>query len=267
MTEQIPSIRVMTYNVHSCVGTDKKLSVERVAEVIEDLKPDIVALQELDVGLSKSGGAHQPDLIAEQIGMHSHFFSSVEIAEGQFGNALLSRFPIHVVKSDCFFLPLTNFRRVWFEKVWRPHVKPRGATLANIETPIGRVSVANTHLGLFRHERNLQVRAMLGEDWLNLPDLSEQLVVLGDFNLGPNSDEYRLLAEAFVDAQTVVPGREPEKTFPSHLPLRRIDHMFLRGDLRVRNVFVPRRGINHKASDHLPVVADLERPVTSGGDI
>ncbi|HYG26664.1 MAG TPA: endonuclease/exonuclease/phosphatase family protein, partial [Caulobacteraceae bacterium] len=62
-------LRLMTYNVHRCVGTDRDLDVERVAEVIADCQPDIVALQELDVGRARTRGVDQAHRLAELLGM------------------------------------------------------------------------------------------------------------------------------------------------------------------------------------------------------
>ena len=86
--------RIMTYNVHSCVGVDEKLDVGRIAAVIAQSKPDIVALQELDVGRPRTGGVDQAHAIASELGMHFHFHPAFNIAEEQYGDAILSTVPL-----------------------------------------------------------------------------------------------------------------------------------------------------------------------------
>src|SRR4029453_6519769 len=101
-------IRVMTYNTRACVGSDRRLNPERVARVIEALAPDIVALQELDVGRTRSAGSDQPAWLAARLGMQFDFCSARECDGGRYGNAILSRHPLTQVRHGC--LP----------RVWRP---------------------------------------------------------------------------------------------------------------------------------------------------
>ena len=70
--------RIVTYNVHRCVGTDRRLNVARVAEVLAALNPDIVALQELDVGRRRTGYADQAHEIAARLKMASHFHPAAQ---------------------------------------------------------------------------------------------------------------------------------------------------------------------------------------------
>ena len=83
-------MRIMTYNVHGCVGVDRKLDVGRVAAVIAQCKPDIVALQELDVCRARSGNVDQAHAIASRLGMTFHFNSAMNIAEERYGDAVLT---------------------------------------------------------------------------------------------------------------------------------------------------------------------------------
>jgi len=87
----------MTYNVHSCVGTDGKLDPSRIAEVIARSSADIVALQELDVGQKRTDGLHQPEWLAERLSMFVHFTAARRCDEGHYGNAILSRHPLSVM--------------------------------------------------------------------------------------------------------------------------------------------------------------------------
>ena len=90
----------MTYNIHSCIGMDGKISPERIARVIARYSPDIVALQELDVGRARTGRVDQADLIAQYLQMDYQFFPTVRIRKGLYGNAILTHFPMRSVRAD-----------------------------------------------------------------------------------------------------------------------------------------------------------------------
>jgi endonuclease/exonuclease/phosphatase family metal-dependent hydrolase len=92
-------MRLVTYNVHSCVGTDGKLDIPRVAAVIAALEADIVCLQELDVGRARTGGVDQARAIAELVKMHSRFHPAMFVREEQYGDAILTALPNRVVKA------------------------------------------------------------------------------------------------------------------------------------------------------------------------
>ena len=92
--------RILTYNVHRCLGTDGRLSPERIADVIAAYEPDVVALQELDVGRLRSGGVDQAHAIARALGMHVHFHASLRVLEEQYGNAILTHRPSQLVKAE-----------------------------------------------------------------------------------------------------------------------------------------------------------------------
>lgn len=95
------SLRVMTYNVHRCIGTDGKISPERITRVIARHDPDVVALQEVDQGRTRTHGSDQAKHIAEIVEMAHHFHPVLSLAEGNYGNAILTRHPLRVVKTGC----------------------------------------------------------------------------------------------------------------------------------------------------------------------
>src|SRR4029078_1153837 len=90
----LPRLRVATYNVHGCVGMDRRRSESRIAEGIASMSADIVGLQELDLGRSRSLHADQAGLIATQLGWKYHFHPAMRSGDEQYGNAIVSRFPI-----------------------------------------------------------------------------------------------------------------------------------------------------------------------------
>lgn len=235
--------RIVTYNVHSCIGMDRQHSPRRIADVLAALEPDIVALQELDVGRARSGGIDQAQVIAEQLGMKMHFHPAFSVLEERYGDAILTALPSRLVKAG--LLPgLAS----------APRREPRGALWAEITVGTEKLQVINTHLGLSGRERVAQVRTLLGPDWLGHPDCARPLILAGDFNAPPPTAAYRLLRRHLEDAQ--LPGRR-RPTFPSRFPLLGLDHIFFDGPLCFENVATIRTPQTRLASDHLPLVADF----------
>jgi len=241
---------MMTYNVHGCVGVDRKLDVGRIAAVIGQARPDIVALQELDVGRPRSGGVDQAHAIATRLGMSFHFNSALSVEEERYGDAILTALPQSLVKSGPLPTP-PRLRRL----------EPRGALWVQILTAGGPLQVINTHLGLVPQEQKTQVASLLGRDWLGHPDCRDPTVLLGDFNATSRYAAYRALARRLRDVQRADvglkrPGRVV-RTFPSRLPILRIDHVFVSPSIEVAGVFAPDTALARVASDHLPLVVDL----------
>jgi endonuclease/exonuclease/phosphatase family metal-dependent hydrolase len=248
------SVRVMTYNVHSCIGMDGQLSPERIARVIAHYEPDVVALQELDVGRPRTGGADQVHLIARRLEMAYHFHPTIRVAEERYGNAILSRMPMRLVKADK--LPgLAN----------RPRLEPRGAIWTTVEVDGCDVQIFNTHLGLRRRERLNQVDALLGDGWLGHPDCRGPVVLLGDLNAGPTSPVYRRLSGVLRDAQIAATDHRPKNTWFGPFPTNRIDHVMVDSATQVLRVEVPKTGLTRRASDHLPLLVDLAVDPAIGG--
>ena len=89
-----------TYNVHGCVGMDGQRSEDRIAEVIASMSADIVGLQELDLGRARSADVDQAALIAEELGWKYYFHPAMRRGDEQYGNAIVSRFPIALKRAD-----------------------------------------------------------------------------------------------------------------------------------------------------------------------
>jgi len=237
----VPTFRVMTYNAHSCVGTDGKLEPERIAEVIARAEPDLVALQELDVGQRRTLGLHQPDWLAERLGMLVHFTPARSCNEGHYGNAMLSRHPFSVVSEG-------NLRRRRDEA--------RAVQWLRVRIEGLELSVMNTHLSIHFRERLLQIEQLLGAEWIAKAERNVPLVICGDLNSSRFSPVYRGLSRDLVDAPRAN-GARAAATWPSRLPLFRIDHLFTSRSIRVVRCEVRRDALSMVASDHLPLLADL----------
>jgi len=240
-------LRLMTYNIHSCVGSDRVVSPERIARTIIEYRPDIVALQEVDVGRTRTGSTDQAAVIAGLLEMHWHFHPAVERGRECFGDAILSRYPLRVTRAGA--LPVVR-RTVWPE--------PRGALWVTVDCDGRAVQVLNTHFGLSGRERLLQAERLVGPEWLGHPDCAAPRLLCGDFNAFPGSAPHRRLGQTLT-AVADPPG-PALKTFPSRWPLVRVDHVFHSPDLSVRQVQVPRTPLTRLASDHLPLIVEMTLP-------
>lgn len=258
MLEYMSKFRVMTYNVHSCIGRDRKADPERIARVIEQYRPDVVALQELDLNRTLSGSTDQPQRIAEILKMDYHFYSSMKVEEGEYGNAILSCFPVELVAAGPLPRVTDGIQLTMLEKLLRSTREPRGFLWTQIRVNGRSVQVVTTHLGLTNHDREKQVQFMLGKDMLGRLSAGDPVIFLGDFNDTHRSRVYRDIIADFRDAQEEVRGVRRMHTFSSFFPFRCLDHVFLRGKIRVSDINVPRTPLTEKASDHLPMIADVE---------
>jgi endonuclease/exonuclease/phosphatase family metal-dependent hydrolase len=241
-------LRIVTYNVHSCIGMDGKLSARRIARVIARTHPDIVALQELDVGRARSGHENQAQVIAHYLTMEHHFHPAIHVEEEQYGDAILSHLPMRLVKAACLPpAPGPYSRR-----------EPRGALWVAVDLMGTEIQVINTHLGLWPGERLRQTEELLGENWLGDPRCQGPVILCGDFNATPGSTVCRLLRDRLDDAQVKLAAHRPRNTFSSSIPAARIDHIFLGGAIAVTAIDTPGSQLAKVASDHRPLVATLQ---------
>ncbi|HEY0720463.1 MAG TPA: endonuclease/exonuclease/phosphatase family protein [Gammaproteobacteria bacterium] len=245
-TTQTDTLRIMTYNVHSCVGMDGKLDAKRIARVIARARPDVVALQELDVGRARSFGMDQAHLIARYLNMDFHFHPAIHLEEERYGDAILTHLPHRLIKAG----PLPGLTD-------KPRLEPRGVLWLAIDLYGREVQIINTHLGLDQRERAAQVEALLGSEWLANEQCRAPVILCGDLNALPSSPVCRRLGAQLKDAQTQSPNPIPLSTFPTRFPTFRIDHIFVSPGLEVAAIEVPNSELARIASDHLPLVAEI----------
>ena len=241
-------MRVTTLNVHGCVGIDFRQTESRVAGCLASLKPDIVALQELDMGRTRSGGSDQAGIIASHLNFESHFHPSMTWREEMYGNAILSRWPFTVRKaaslpSEHSFLFCEQRAAMWLE----------------IHTPLGSLNIINTHFGVGRRERQEQANALMGNEWLRAMEPTKPLLLVGDFNSLPGSSPYKIIAAHLDDLVRKARGRNL-KTFPTPFPLFSIDHIFGNHAIQVSGAYSPSSWRAAITSDHLPLVLDFNLP-------
>jgi endonuclease/exonuclease/phosphatase family metal-dependent hydrolase len=237
------TLRVATYNVHGCVGMDRQRSEARVTQVIASLNVDVVGLQELDANRARSEHTDQAAAIAQQLGWHYIFHPAIRDADEQYGNAIISRFPL--TRRHAIELPGEGS---WYCR------ERRIAIWADAETDLGGISIINTHFALGRAERFRQANFLAQEITPNEP-----LILLGDFNSLPGSRSVKLFATVLRDVRREVKSRRAHRTFPTRFPSVAVDHIFASAALRPLSICSHRTNLSRIASDHFPLVAEFAR--------
>lgn len=236
-------LRVLSYNIHKCIGgVDRRYEPSRVVDVIRRLDTDVVMLQEVDAGVTRSRHDKQVELLGDELGMpYRTWYPNVDVrGGGQYGNAILSRYPL--IESTNIDLTL-RFK------------KPRSALHAVLRVrhdDIDRtVHVFNMHLGLARYERRRQLDRFLESHPFAHLHHDTPVVVGGDLN-----DVYGGLGELLAPAGFRGIDRRP-LTFPAWGPLRALDAIFVRGAVDFLQLTRCDSALARRASDHRPLVAEV----------
>lgn len=225
------TVRVATYNIHGAVGTDLRFSPERILEVVREIDADIIALQEVPLG---GGVPNVCAILQSALDLEAVEGATRDSRGRRFGNAVLSRLPIVATRS----IDLSFGSR-----------EPRGAVDADVDCGGRVLRVVATHLGLSSAERLEQVRRLLGAfDTAEVP-----VMLLGDVNewLMWGRPLRRLIAHF-----RKVPA---PATFPAFLPFLALDRIWIRPRDRLVRVDVHATPLARRASDHLPLVAQIAR--------
>ena len=236
-------LRALSYNIHKCIGgVDRKYDPTRIAEVIRKLDVDIAMLQEVDGGVARSNRDHQVDLLAEQLGLrYRTWFPNVDVrGGGQYGNAILSRYPI--IESTNIDLTLK-----WKKRRSVLH----GVVRVRHDDVDRTVHVYNMHLGLARYERKRQLGLFLESHPFAHLHHDTPVVVGGDLN-----DVYGGLGELLAPAGFRGVERRP-RTFPAWGPVRSLDAIFVRGAVDFLGLARCDTELARRASDHRPLVAEV----------
>ncbi len=242
-------LRLMTYNVHGCRGMDGKYAPQRIARVIARERPDVVCLQELDQERTRSGGIDQVAVIARRLRTDYRFHAVADVDNGRFGNAVLSSFPLRLVKAGA--LPAAARVKDVF------NLEDRGAVWVALMAGDREVQILNTHLSILEQERREQADALLTGEWLGHPDCTGPVILTGDFNASPDSWTLRRLETRLASAVGADRKDRELRTWSGRVPLRRIDHVMVSESVEVVGAYVPRTSLSRVASDHLPLVVDL----------
>ena len=236
--------RILTYNIHKGIGgVDRLYRPERIVEAVGHCQPDIVVLQEVDDGVPRSRNHRQVELLGDALELpHRAYQANVRLRKGRYGNAILSRFPIHDVHHLDLTVPLKKRRRAL-----AVHCRIRYGGHSRT------VLIFNFHLGLAGYERVIQLRRFLDCHLLQHTHRQTAVIAAGDFN-----DVWGSLGPKLLEPAGFRPATKNVRTFPAFLPMRPLDRIFFRGDLRLDHGFASRTEIAKAASDHLPMVAEFE---------
>lgn len=221
----IPPLRVATFNIHHGAGRDGKADIGRAAEVIRGLAVDLIALQELDVGLRRSRNVDQPAELADLLGMHVYFAPALHLDGGEYGIALVSR--------DEFRGAVERLPRVKDEE-------PRVAIVAGWR----QIGIVTTHLSRSAESRGIQTAKLADL----IGKLGTPAIILGDLNqtakaLGP------------LTGAGLTPVKAPKGPLQV-LPRRQIDHILITKDMTVTKAWT----VPTSVSDHVPLVAEIVAP-------
>ncbi len=233
-------MRLLSWNIHKGIGgRDRRYALQRIIDCIDHEQPDLVCLQEVDRLVGRSQFDDQPRLLGQSLNLQSTFQANVSVANGTYGNLILSRWAVG------------STHRISLKRGIR---KARGAQLVHVETPEGPIHLVNTHLGLDERERHWQV-AFLLEHQLFQSHATIPTVIAGDFNDWRNTLAEKPLARYGFQQITSPPSEY--RSFPSWLPIGGLDKVFVRGGLKIDRVRVVRTSLARVASDHLPIVVDF----------
>lgn len=232
------TLRVMSYNIHHGEGLDGKLDLERIARVIRESRADVVGLQEVDRGVARTQKRDLPAELAKLTGMQVAFAKNIAHQGGDYGTAVLSRFPI--TRADHFPLKMIG------------QGEQRGLQQVRLDVRGREVFFLNTHLD---HRREPAEREHSAGEIRTLVAAAGDtpLILVGDLNARPESTAIGILRQFLTDAWSVV-GRGPGYTIPVKKPTQRIDYIWVTA-ATIEPVSM--EVLHSEASDHLPIVAEL----------
>jgi endonuclease/exonuclease/phosphatase family metal-dependent hydrolase len=240
-------LRVVTWNIHKGIGTDRVYRLHRVVQVLRDLDADVVCLQEVDKGVPRSQHENQAERLAQELGYeHAALGLNVKVKDGAYGNLTLSRYPLE----DVHNVDLTI----------APKKRRSGLVTRIVTGPAHGWLVANVHLGLMHLERRMQVKRLL-EHLFAGAHPNQPLVIAGDWNEWATRVVRSVINEhGFHLARTDARPRG-ERTWPSRRPVLALDKILYRDPVRCHHVACVLDDVTRVTSDHLPLVVELETPL------
>lgn len=236
-------LRVASYNVHKCVGMDGRFDPRRIADVIQSIDADIIALQEADARFGKRAGLLDATYL-EGLGGYKLVAGAPDqsLSHGWHGNVVL-------------------YRRGEVERIRRiklPGLEPRGAVAVDFKWHGHTLHFIATHFGLLRLSRHLQAEAIRA---YVLEHTREHVVAVGDFNEWRQSRRSGL--QPFGGLLREASGWQ--RSYPSAYPMLALDRIFISSFIQTVSARVVCSDLAEMASDHLPIVADLQLLDTPAG--
>jgi endonuclease/exonuclease/phosphatase family metal-dependent hydrolase/dienelactone hydrolase len=239
-------LRVLTYNIHHGQGVDGRVDLDRIAAVIRSTQPDIVALQEVDQHVARSGSVDQPAELARLTAMQVVFGGNLSLQGGRYGNAILTKLPILCDQN----LPLPSL----------DGAEQRGLLIAQLRFGRHPLPVLATHLDHRRDDQDRMAGVKQINQWV-AQFRSAPAILAGDINATRDS---RVLAQ-LADHWSVA-GDHEQPTIPAFEPKRQIDFVLTHPAGRWQ--VVETRVIDESvASDHRPLLAVLRLPTPAADPI
>ncbi len=230
-------LRIVTYNIHRSRGMDRRVRPERIADVLAEINADVIALQEV-IGPGQAGPGHAEG-IGAALGMGWVMAPTRELRRHQFGNVVLSRFPIR--------------DHAQYDLTWK-NSEPRNSQRVEIDLGPGRLQFYNVHLGTALLERRYQAARLA--TWVHDRRVVGPKIVLGDFNEWARGLAADILGER-LQSVDLFPHVRRRRTYPGFFPLLHLDHIYYKGNVEIRDISLPRTRLAKMASDHLPLVAEI----------
>lgn len=233
---------LVSYNIHSGIGTDGRFDLGRIVAVLQETGADVIALQEVGDYRNRTPTERHPEELAEALKLHMAFGPNVVNNGRRYGNAVLSRLPI--LRSRNYDLSV-------------PKREPRGALRCDLDLGGPQpLHIFCLHLGLAMRERRRQEALLLSADIFRDSVRQSPVVVCGDFNYWGNGPVPSWVRGAIDDAALLL--RSASCTYPSRFPFIRLDRIFVDAGIRPLSVRTHRSPLSQKASDHLPLVMKCE---------
>ena len=229
-------MKLMTYNVHSGMDAFGKLDLEGIAKTIKDIDPDICVLNEVRIGCPKCGNIDQSEFYGSETGMYSRFAKAIDLKEGVYGIALLSKYPIE--SFEVMKVPTVPVAER------KPRFEERVIEKALINTPCGRFTVFGSHFGLTDAEQLNATELLLSE----VRKADTKVVFMGDLNMTPDNENIKRISKTLTDT-------DPEHgfTFSSVEPFEKIDYIFVSPCIEPKKAYTVRT----TASDHMPRITEI----------
>ncbi len=243
-------LRVLVYNIHAGKDAGGVDNLARVAAIVNESDADVALLQEVDRGTRRSGGVDQPAVLARATGRQVAFGRTLDYDGGQYGIAILSRWPIRT--DTLIHLPISPPQ----QRAGGSY-EPRGALVAAIEAPGGMLHVVNTHLDASGTDqyRSQEIRTIVRiADSLRALRPAGRLLIGGDFNSTPESAVQQVVRDAKLRDAWTTCGSGDGLSFPANVPRKRIDYLLLDG-----GSCASARVLETQASDHRPVFIEVTR--------
>ncbi|MBE4909995.1 endonuclease/exonuclease/phosphatase family protein [Bacillus luteolus] len=232
-------LKILSFNIHHGKGLDKRVNLGRIANIIKRSKADIIGLNEVDVSFGKrSQFLNQAAILAEQLEMEFVFGPVItrkksDKTTGEYGNVLLSRIKMrshenHLLYSHSYL------------------AEPRGLLEVNFEISGKVISAFVTHLSINPFLQRKQIM-----DIETIVQRKSNVILMGDFNMSPVSRNHSYIGKILKDSSETESGY----TYPANKPRKKLDYIFIQGDITVVESKVVT--MDPVASDHLPLLTKI----------